>query len=487
MGNASCCTCSQPAQPEYDWVKRPEKIMSKIQNGAVATELFSCITTADQLADLKKRIPTGARVAVDTEGSPSPFCVFVSFLDANHTLVYGSVAIRHLEELSVLDLKFQAGVGWNFRPACGNEVGIHYEFVDPDKTVRQVSFEDGAAAEKGGATMITIARMASASQMRALASGEVVSFTTGRNTISVVQDKADVLYGAEILADQVAKTNEIWHLVGDALPAYQNATLEQVLTRRCVPVKVDQADLRDECFYVLELADATGKKTDYVPVHPGCRFQEITAKPLVRIVSEKGAGSTIDLPPTDLDLDGVQAFMRSLAKEKQVTFAAHNKTKEEKDLDIKVVDDSHNLVTYLKPFLDAANLKAVGSSAIFHLFRSILKMISSPPIFICNDEDLVTCTDIHSLPVEVCVLTLLFALLRELSDEEIRDALRSSVLLGEEQKAKVEAALSAVALKGEEQKTKVEAALPVLLSTGSVQSIHRGIAKPDSTEPFMSR
>jgi len=418
-------------------------LSKNIQSSAMVTESFPCISRADQLVDLKQRIPTGGRVAVDTEGSPSPFCVFISFLDANCTLVYGSIAVRLLQEPSVLDLKFQAGVGWKFRPACDDEVGILYEFVDPDETVRQVGFEDGAAAEKSGTTMITIARVVSASQMRALASGEAVSFQMGRTVISVTQDKAEALYGAEIPADQVAKTGEILHLVGDALPAYQNATLEQVLTKRLVPMKVDQADLRDECFYILEMADATGKKTDFVPVHPGCRFQETTAKPLVRIVSRKGAGSTIDLPPTELEQGGVQDFMRSLVEEKQVTFVAHNKTKEEKDLDITVADDSHDIVANLGPFLAAAKMKAVGSSAVFHLFQSILKRLSSPPILICGDKDLRACADIHSLPVEVCVLTLLYALRGEVSDEEIRDALLSSVALeGEEQKAAVQAALS---------------------------------------------
>jgi hypothetical protein len=265
----------------------------------------------------------------------------------------------------------------------------------------------------------------------------------GRNAISVTYDKANALYAAEIPADQVIQTGEIWHLAGDALPAYQNATLEQVLTKRLVPVKVDQADLRDECFYILEMADATGKKTDFVPVHPGCRFQETTAKPLVRIVSQKGAGSTIDLPPTDLEQGTVQDFVRRLVDEKQVTFAAHNKTKEETDLHIKVADDSHDLVAKLGPFLVAAKMKSVGSSAMFHLFQSILKSLGLPPILVCEDKDLCVCADIHSLPVEVCVLTLLYPLLREVSDEEIRDALLSSVALeGEEQTAAVQAALS---------------------------------------------
>jgi len=392
-------------------------------------------------------IPTGARVALDTEGSPSPFCVFVAFLDANCTLKYGSIAVRLFQEPSVLDLKFQAGVGWRFRPSSGDEVGIHYEFLDFDGTVRKVSFEDGAAAEKSGATIITIARVASAAQMRSLASGEVVSFTMGRNSIRVAQNKADALYAAEIPAEHVDKTDDIWHLVGDSLPAYQNATLEQVLTRRLVPVKVDQADFRDECFYIVELADATGKKTDFVPVHPSCRFQECAAKPLVRIVTQKGVGSTIDLPSTDLEQGGVGAFMRSLKEEKQVTFAAHNKLKEEKDLDITVEDDSHDIVKILAPFMAAANLKAVGSSAVFHLFQSILKRMNSSPILVCGDKDLAVCADIHSLPVEVCVLTLLYALLEAVPQEEIKDALRSSVALeGEEQNVAVQAALEDMVL-----------------------------------------
>lgn len=417
------------------------------QISAMAMEL-PCITTIEQLADLKQRIPMGARVAVDTEGSPSPFCVFFSFLDADCTLVYGSIAVQLLqEEFSVLDLKFQAGVGWQFRPARGSEVGIHYEFVDTDETVRQVSFEDGAAAEKSGRTMITIARVASANQMRALASGEAVSFKMGKNVISVTLGKDDVLCAAELSADEVTNTGETFHLVGDALPAYQNATLERVLTRRCVPVKIDQANLRDECFYILEMADATGKKTDFVPVYPGCRLQNTVAKPLVRIASQKGEGSTIDLPPTDLQLGGVRDFMRSLVEDKQVIFAAHNKTKEEKDLDITVADDSHEIVAKLGPFLAAANLKPVGSSAVFHLFQSILKMLGSSSIYVCGDKDLAACADIHSLPVEVCVLTLLYALLGHVSDEEIRDALRSSVVLEEEeQKAAVNAALSTTAV-----------------------------------------
>merc|ERR1712224_1051602 len=145
----------------------------------------------------------------------------------------------------------------------------------------------------------------------------------------------------------------------------------------------------------------------------GCRLQETTAKPLVRIVSLKGEGSTIDLPPTDLEQGGVQVFMRSLVEDKQVTFVAHNKTKEEKDLDISVADDSHDIVTNLGPFLVAAGMKPVGSSAVFHLFRSLLKSRSSPPIFVCGDKDLVACADIHSLPIEVCVLTLLYDLLGE--------------------------------------------------------------------------
>merc|ERR1712061_102928 len=94
--------------------------------------------------------------------------------------------------------------------------------------------------------------------------------------------------------------------------------------------------------------------------------------------------------------------------------------------------------------MNAANLKAVVSSVVFHLLHSILKKSGSPPILICGDKgiDLATCSDIHSLPVEVCILTILYPLLEELSNEDIRDALRSSIAVdGEEQRAKVEAAL----------------------------------------------
>lgn len=326
-------------------------LVAKIQNGALATENFPCITTAAQLAELKMRIPAGARVAVDTEGSPSPFCVFVAFLDATLTLVYGEIAVRLLQQPSVLDLKFQAGVGWQFRPATGDEAGIHYEFVDPDGNARQVEFDDGAAAEKSGATIITVARVASATQVRALASGEAVSFIMGRNAITVTLDKADeALYAAKVPAEHVAKTGEIWHLVGDNIPAYQNATLEQVLTKQLVPVKIDPALVQEDCFYVIELADATGKKTDFVPVHAGCSLQMTLAKPLVRIVSQKGAGSTINLPPTDLEQDVVGAFMQSLKEEKQVTLVAHSKSKEEKDLDVKVEEDAHDIMNKLSPF-----------------------------------------------------------------------------------------------------------------------------------------
>merc|ERR1711881_115433 len=100
--------------------------------------------------------------------------------------------------------------------------------------------------------------------------------------------------------------------------------------------------------------------------------------------------------------------------------------------------------------MNAANLKTVGSSVVFHLLHSILKGSSSPPILICGDKgiDLVTCSDIHSLPVEVCVLTILYPLLEELTDEEIRDALRASIEFdGEEKKAKVEAALDTLTLR----------------------------------------
>merc|ERR1711879_591799 len=177
---------------------------------------------------------------------------------------------------------------------------------------------------------------------------------------------------------------------------------------------------------------------------PGCGFQKAADKPFVRIVPQKGGGSTIDLPSTTLELVAVRGFLQGLAEEKQVTFAAHNKTKEEKDLEVLVRDDSHDIVKQLGPFMNAANLKTVGSSVVFPLLHSILKRSSSPPILICGDAgaDLVTCSDIHSLPVEVCVLTILYPLLEELSQEEIRHALRSSVAVeGEEERAKVEAAL----------------------------------------------
>lgn len=419
-------------------------ILEKVQSGAFVTECFPCVISVDQLDNLKQRIPTGATVAVDTEGSPYPFCIFLAFLDVDSSLVYGPVAVKLFNEPSVLDLKFQAGVGWSFRPARGEEVGIDYQFIDPDETVRKVTFEDGMASEKGGTTIITIGRIATADQMRALALGESISFSSGRNTIRVAHDKAESLYAAEIPAEKVVQTGEVWHLVGDSSPAYQNLTIEQVLTKQLLPVKIDPANVCDGCFYILELADATGKKADYVPVHPGGGFQKATNKPFVRIVPQKGEGNTIDLPTTNLELDAVQDFLQSLVEEKQVTFAAHNKTKEEKDLGIIVKDDSHDIVKQLGPFMNAANLKAVGSSAVFHLLHSILKKSSSPPILICGDKniDLVTCSDIHSLPVEVCVLTILYPLLEDLSKEELRDALRSSIALdGEEQRAKVEAAL----------------------------------------------
>jgi alkylhydroperoxidase/carboxymuconolactone decarboxylase family protein YurZ len=269
------------------------------------------------------------------------------------------------------------------------------------------------------------------------------------------------------------------------MPAYQNATLERVLTRRFVPVKIDPAVLQDDCFYILELADATGKKTDFVPVHPGCRLQTTSGKPLVRIVSQKGAGSTIDLPPTDLEQGVVGTFMRSLKEEKQVTFAAHNKPKEEKDLDITVEDDSHDIVKTLTPFMTAANLKAVGSSAVFHLFHAILKRISSPPIIICGDKNLAACSDIHSLPVEVCVLALLYPLLAELPQEEIREALASSVSMeGEEQTAAVRATFHGlVGLKGlaELPQEEIRQALASSVSlagkeqTAAVQATFRGL------------
>lgn len=419
-------------------------ILKKIKSGAFVTECFPCVISVDQLDDLKKRIPTGARVAVDTEGSPSPFCIFLAFLDVDATLVYGSVAVKLLTEPSVLDLKFQAGVGWSFRPALGEEVGIGYHFIDPDETVRAVSFDYGMSAEKGGETIITDGRVATADQIRALASGEAVSFMRGKNPISVTHDKAEALAVAEIPADRVTQSDGIWHLIGDPGPAYQNLTIEQVVTKRLLPVKIDVSNVRDGYFYILELADPTGKKANYVPVHPGCSFQKTADKPFVRIVPQKGGGSTIDLPSTNLELDAVRGFLQGLAKEKQVTFAAHNKTKEEKDLDVLVKDDSHDIVKQLGPFMTAANLKTVGSSVVFHLLHSILKSNSSPPILICGDKgiDLVTSSDIHSLPVEVCVLTILYPLLEELSLEEIRDALRSSIAVEvEEQRTKVEAAL----------------------------------------------
>lgn len=335
-------------------------------------------------------------------------------------------------------------MGWSFRPARGEEVGINYQFIDPDETVRKVAFAYGMASEKGGKTIITIGRVATADQMRALASGEAISFTSGKTTISVTHDSAESLSAAEVPADRVVQSGEIWHLIGDPSPAYQNLTIEQVVTRRLVPVKIDAPNIRDGYFYILELADPTGKKADYVPVHPGCSFQKTADKPFVRIIPQKGGGSTIDLPTTNLELDAVQGFLQGLVKEKQVTFAAHNKTKEEKDLEILVKDDSHDIVKQLGPFMNAANLKAAGSFVVFHLFHSILKKSSSPPILICGDKglDLVTCSDIHSLPVEVCVLTILYTLLEVLSNEEIRDALRSSIAVDEEeQRAKVDAAL----------------------------------------------
>merc|ERR1711862_605184 len=99
--------------------------------------------------------------------------------------------------------------------------------------------------------------------MRALASGETISFTRGKTTISVTHDKAECLAAAEIPADKVVQSGEIWHLVGDPLPAYQNLTIEQVVTKRLLPVKIDTQNIRDGYFYVLELADPTGKKANY--------------------------------------------------------------------------------------------------------------------------------------------------------------------------------------------------------------------------------
>lgn len=136
-------------------------------------------------------------------------CVFFSFLNYNGVVVYGSIAVQCVLAPSVLDLKFQAGVGWDFRNACGDEVGIQYEFVDQSGIAQRVNFEEGVAAEKKGLTLITMARVTSARQMRAIASGETIYFKRGRDDISVRLSQDDVLYAAEILASEVTLTVDI--------------------------------------------------------------------------------------------------------------------------------------------------------------------------------------------------------------------------------------------------------------------------------------
>lgn len=389
-------------------------------------------------------------VSLDTEGSPKPFCMFVAFFDTEAVLNYGMVPIRvHHDALSVNDLKFQAGVGWNFRPAVGNEIGIDYDFVGPDGTMRKVPFTDGMTAEKNGKTVITIARMATADQMRKLMNGDTLTFIAGKRTFEVLHEKRRPLHAAVFSKDKVTQTDGIFHLADDTLPAYQNFSLEQILTRQCVPVRI--TEVSDDQFFLLELVDATGgMKAKYNPVFPGDVNHQKIAKPLVRITPKKGEGSTIDLPTTALELSDVQEFLQSLVEEKLVIYAAHNKSKEETDLAIVVTNDSFDLGKKLEPVMEAARLKSVGSAPVFYALASILKMISPSEIVVCGQggPNLRCCADTHSLPVEVCVLSLLYALLEDLTEEEFKNALRASIeTRGDDQTAKVHAALHSLTMR----------------------------------------
>lgn len=420
--------------------------MSLLQISALTTEDCGTITTKEELESLFKRIPKAAKVAVDTEGNPVPFCVFLAFLEGSSKLVYASIALGSLTSPSVLDLKFQAGVGWAFRPAVDEEVGIDYELLDCDGQGEKVEFKAGMALEKANKTIITIARVATAEQIRSIALGEDVAFLSGKATIIVKHNKSTPLYAALVSAEHVAVTKGIHHLVGDAKPEYQNLTMEAVLTKQMVPENIDPSKVQEGQFFILELADETGKKEEFVVVYPGCTLQKATGKPLVRILPKRGGGSTIDLPGSTLDVSTVSDLLQSLVVEKKVTFTAHQKDKEEKDLKIVVTNDSFEIMQRLSPVLKAAGMKAGGSFAVFHLLQAVLKTRGGA-ILVCGNIDLQSCADCHSLPVEVCVLALLYPILEQLSDEDIREDLRASIEIDDQlKKDALEAALKMLTL-----------------------------------------
>ena len=65
-------------------------------------------------------------------------------------------------------------------------------------------------------------------------------------------------------------------------------------------------------------------------------------------------------------------------------------------------------------------MKAVGSSPIFAFLGKLLQTIDARPVVVCDNMDLrFTLKDIHSVPLEVCVLIVLYTLLDELEPSSI--------------------------------------------------------------------
>ena len=104
----------------------------------------------------------------------------------------------------------------------------------------------------------------------------------------------------------------------------------------------------------------------------------------------------------------------------------HITIQETADLAVAVAEDSHQILAILGPSLQHLSMKAVGSSPIFAFLSKLLQSIDAPPVLVCGELDLrSTLKDIHSLPLEVCVLIVLYTLLDELAPSSINEAISS--------------------------------------------------------------
>ena len=245
--------------------------VQKLRAGKLTVWPAGTISTSEEWHKLCVRIPDGARVAIDTEGSPSPFCLFICFLDADSCMVYASVAVQQDTPLSALDLKFQAGVGWKFRHAGASETGIAYTFIKDGRSY-EMDFEAGAKSESTGETLICVGRIATTEQLRALLRGEEVSFALGSRSIQAILLEEDRLLAAPVEKARIRCTCNIWHLYEDSNPGYQNTTLEHIVTGKLMPVEITEANLEDGAFFALELADLTNHKQNYAVAPTGLRL-----------------------------------------------------------------------------------------------------------------------------------------------------------------------------------------------------------------------